>query len=328
MKPEQANTPANYLDIAKRNKYDVVISVSNDLPSGSGELPVEVDKRKLTKVALRHLSWAEVIHDARMTLSHGESTTACKRGSCTNFSDTSNTPNPGPQNSSTRAGTGYRSATRSAPERRSGDPKAASIADSWIALARNLALRFTAELGVSVKHLLPRRVVNDASYRTELTVKELANDGTSTAVLRIPYATGQLTIIADMRTNKITCSTQVTAPDEGTAGKRVTWMLCQLKNAPADLLIEATSTCGPHHRPCEPLTLTDNQSGQLHSFTLMRTFTLGATSCTAASLIGSITHSAETFYAEVIQSVREWVPAAPTASVLGRDERTHDEEGA
>lgn len=95
---------------------------------------------------------------------------------------------------------------------RSGDPKAASIADSWIALARNLALRFTAELGVSVKHVLPRRAVSDAIYRTELTVEELANDGTFTAALRIPYAAGQLTIIADMRTNKITCSTAVTAP--------------------------------------------------------------------------------------------------------------------
>ncbi|MBQ7803043.1 hypothetical protein [Rhodococcus sp. (in: high G+C Gram-positive bacteria)] len=125
-----------------------------------------------------------------------------------------------------------------------------------------------------------RRVVNDASYRTELTVEELANDGTFTAVLRIPDAAGQLTIIADMRTNKITCSTQVAAPDEGTAGKRVTWMLRQLKNAPADLLIEATFT-GPGSSTCEPHTavrvtpriLTDNQSGQLHSFTLMRTFT-------------------------------------------------------
>lgn len=61
----------NYLDIAKKNKYDVVISLSNDLPAGAGELPVEVDKRKLTKIALRHLSWAEVIHEARMVLSHG-----------------------------------------------------------------------------------------------------------------------------------------------------------------------------------------------------------------------------------------------------------------
>src|SRR3546814_8791645 len=40
---------------------------------------------------------------------------------------------------------------------RPGDPKAAAVAQSWIALARNLALRFTADLGVVVKHVLPRR---------------------------------------------------------------------------------------------------------------------------------------------------------------------------
>ncbi|GEM_PF-193911 len=325
----------SYLDIAKRNKYDVVISLSNDLPSGAGELPVEVDKRKLTKVALRHLSWAEVIHEARMTLSHGRIDNPLQAWILHEFLRYIEHPKSGASEfvDMGRHWVSIRDAI-SAGTLRSGDPKAASIADSWIALARNLALRFTAELGVSVKHVLPRRAVNDARYRTELTVEELANDGTFTAVLRIPDAAGQLKIIADMRTNKITCSTHVTAPDEGTAGKRVTWMLRQLKNAPADLLIEATftapasSTCEPHTTVrVTPRILTNNQSGQLHAFTLMRTFTLGGKRAgTAASFIGSVTHSAETFYAEVIQPVREWVPAAPKASELGRDEHTDDEE--
>lgn len=217
---------------------------------------------------------------------------------------------------------------------RSGDPKATSIADSWIALARNLALRFTAELGVSVKHVLPRRAVNDATYRTELTVEELANDGTLSAVLRIPDAAGELKVIADMRTNKVTCSRVVKAPDEGTAGKRVTWVLRQLKNAPADLLIEATFT-GPTSSTCEPHAdvrttpriLTDSQSGQLNSFSLIQTFTLGGKRAgTAASFIGSVTQSAESFYAEVIQPLREWVPAAPKGSDLQREEHIDDEE--
>src|SRR5690606_38581762 len=47
----------NYLDVARRKKYDVVVGLSNDVPASAGELPVEVDRRKLTKVALRHLSW-------------------------------------------------------------------------------------------------------------------------------------------------------------------------------------------------------------------------------------------------------------------------------
>ena len=110
-------------------------------------------------------------------------------------------------------------------------------------------------------------------------------------------------------------------------------MLRQLKNAPADLLIEATftnptsSTCEPHTTVrATPRTLTDNQTGQLHSFTLMRTFPLGGKRAgTAASFIGSVTHSAETFYADVIQPLREWVPAAPKATELGRDEHGDDE---
>lgn len=324
----------NYLDIAKKNKYDGVISVSNDLPAGAGELPVEVDKRKLAKVALRHLSWAEIIHEARMVLSHGGIDNPLQAWILHEFLRYIEHPKSGASEfvDMGRHWVSIRDAI-SAGTLRSGDPKAASIADSWIALARNLSLRFTAELGVSVKHVLPRRAVSDAGYRTELTVEELANDGTFTAVIRIPDAAGHLRVIADMRTNKITCSTQVTAPDEGTAGKRVTWMLRQLKNAPADLLIEATftnptsSTCEPHTTVrVAPRTLTDNQTGQLNSFTLMRTFPFsGKRAGTAASFIGSVTHSAETFYADVIQPIREWVPAAPKATELERDEHTDDE---
>lgn len=325
----------NYLDIAKKNKYDVVISLSNDLPAGAGELPVEVDKRKLTKVALRHLSWAEVIHEARMVLSHGGIDNPLQAWILHEFLRYIEHPKSGASEfvDMGRHWVAIRDAI-SAGTLRSSDPKAASIGDSWIALARNLALRFTAELGVSVKHVLPRRAVNDAIYRTELTVQELANDGTFTALLRIPDAAGELKVIADMRTNKVTCSTVVKAPDEGTAGKRVTWVLRQLKNAPADLLIEATFT-GPTSSTCEPHAdvrttpriLTDSQSGQLNSFSLMQTFTLGGKRAgTAASFIGSVTQSAESFYAEVIQPLREWVPAAPKGSDLQREEHIDDEE--
>lgn len=325
----------NYLDIAKKNKYDVVISLSNDLPAGAGELPVEVDKRKLTKVALRHLSWAEIIHEARMVLSHGGIDNPLQAWILHEFLRYIEHPKSGASEfvDMGRHWVAIRDAI-SAGTLRAGDPKAASIADSWIALARNLALRFTAELGVSVKHVLPRRAVNDATYRTELTVEELANDGTFSAVLRIPDAAGELKVIADMRTNKVTCRTVVTAPDEGTAGKRVTWMLRQLKNAPPDLLIEATFT-GPTSSTCEPHAdvrttpriLTDSQSGQLNSFSLMQTFTLGGKRAgTAASFIGSVTQSAESFYAEVIQPLREWVPAAPKGSDLQREEHIDDEE--
>ena len=309
----------NYLDVAKKNKYDVVISLSNDLPAGAGELPVEVDKRKLTKVALRHLSWAEVIHEARMVLSHGGIDNPLQGWILSEFLRYIEHPKSGAAEfvDMGRHWVSIRDSV-SAGTLRPGDPKAAAVAQSWIALARNLALRFTADLGVVVKHVLPRRVVNDADARTALTVNELANDGTFSATLRIPDAAGELRVTADLRTNKVSCSTTVSAPDEGTSGKRVTWVLRQLKNAPAELLVEALFT-GPASSTCEtvasarttPRLLTDSQGGQLSSFVLTQSFTLGSKrSGTAASFINSVTSSAEIFYSEVVQPLREWVPAA------------------
>nr|WP_202022430.1 TerD family protein [Rhodococcus sp. MS13] len=325
----------NYLDVAKKNKYDVVISLSNDLPAGAGELPVEVDKRKLTKVALRHLSWAEVIHEARMVLSHGGIDNPLQGWILSEFLRYIEHPKSGAEEfvDMGRHWVSIRDSV-SAGTLRPGDPKAAAVAQSWIALARNLALRFTADLGVVVKHVLPRRVVNDAEARTALTVNELANDGTFSATLRIPDAAGELRVTADLRTNKVSCSTTVSAPDEGTAGKRVTWALRQLKNAPEDLLVEALFT-GPAASTCEILTsaratprlLTDGQGGQLTSFVLTQSFPLGSKRAgTAASFISSITSSAEVFYSEVVQPLREWVPAAPKASDLPREEQVDNED--
>lgn len=325
----------NYLDVAKKHKYDVVISLSNDLPAGVGELPVEVDKRKLTKVALRHLSWAEVIHEARMVLSHGGIDNPLQGWILSEFLRYIEHPKSGAAEfvDMGRHWVSIRDSVGTGTLR-AGDPKAAAVAQSWIALARNLALRFTADLGVTVKHVLPRRVVNDAEARTALTVNELANDGTFSATLRIPDAAGELRISANLRTNKVSCSTTVSAPDEGTAGKRVSWILRQLKSAPEDLLVEAAFT-GPAASTCEtlasaratPRLLTDGQGGQVSSFVLTRAFTLGSKrSGTAASFINSVTGSAESFYADVVQPLREWVPSAPKAADLPREEQPDELE--
>ena len=54
----------NYLDLARDNGFDAVITISNQLAPAMGVHPVDVDKRKLRKVALHHVSWAEVVSAA------------------------------------------------------------------------------------------------------------------------------------------------------------------------------------------------------------------------------------------------------------------------
>lgn len=52
----------SYLDIARIEGFDAVITISNEIPPIAGQHPTVVDKRKLRRVALHHLSWTKVAH--------------------------------------------------------------------------------------------------------------------------------------------------------------------------------------------------------------------------------------------------------------------------
>ncbi|MFF2086110.1 TerD family protein [Nocardia sp. NPDC058176] len=310
----------NYLDIARRKKYDVVVSLSNDIPAGPGELPVQVDRRKLAKVALRHLSWAEVAHEARMLLSHGGIDDALQAWVLAEFLRFLDHPRSGAAEfvDMGRHWVTVRDAV-TAGTLRAGDQKALAVADTWVSLCRHLALRLTAELGVEVKHILPRKFQSDPATRAAAIAERLAADGSFEAVLRIPDTVGDLTVLADVRTNKVHCRIALAAPDEGTSGRRVTWLIKQLTDAPGRVQVEAVfSERGTES--CElldtvranPKSLTDGRTGSIVSFTLEQSFPMGnKRSGTAASFIASVTSATDTFYGSVVQPLREWVPAAP-----------------
>ncbi|WP_280779273.1 TerD family protein [Rhodococcus opacus] len=310
----------NYLDVARKKQYDVVVSLSNDVPASAGELPVEVDRRKLAKVALRHLSWAEVAHEARMLLSHGGIDDDLQAWILAEFLRYLDHPRSGAAEfvDMGRHWVTVRDAV-TAGTLRAGDQKAAAVADTWVSLSRHLALRLTAELGVTVKHILPRRHGSDPAARNAAVAERLATDGVFEAVLRIPETAGDLVVIADVRTNKIRCRTTVEAPNEGTSGRRLSWLLRQLKDVPGDVQVEAVfSERG--NEACEhldtvradPKVLTNGRSGDIVSFSLEQAFPMGGRrSGTAASFITSVTSSTDAFYGTVVQQLREWVPAAP-----------------
>ncbi|WP_054247742.1 TerD family protein [Rhodococcus opacus] len=324
----------NYLDVARKKKYDVVVSLSNDVPASAGELPVEVDRRKLTKVALRHLSWAEVAHEARMLLSHGGIDDALQAWILAEFLRYLDHPRSGAAEfvDMGRHWVTVRDAV-TAGTLRGGDQKAAAVADTWVSLSRHLALRLTAELGVTVKHILPRRHGSDPAARNAAVAERLATDGVFEAVLRIPETAGDLVVIADVRTNKIRCRTTVEAPNEGTSGRRLLWLLKQLKDVPGDVQVEAVfSERG--NEACEhldtvradPKVLTNGRSGDIVSFSLEQTFPMGGRrSGTAASFITSVTSSTDEFYGTVVQQLREWVPAAPKQNEPPRSDTAQSE---
>jgi len=56
----------NYLEIAREQGFNAVITISNEIPAMPGQHPTKIDKRKLKKVQLHHWSWTEVLAEAVM----------------------------------------------------------------------------------------------------------------------------------------------------------------------------------------------------------------------------------------------------------------------
>jgi stress response protein SCP2 len=317
LRREQAE---NYLDVARQQGFDAVITLSNEIAPAAGEHPVGVDRRKLNKVALFHLSWAEVLHEAQMVLAHRGVDDPLQAWLLHEFIRYLQHPRSGaagfddmgsswvPVREAVAAGT-----------LRAGDRKVPGVVDAWTRLVRHLSLRLTAELGVTVAHVLPRKLATDPEARTRAGVEDLVATGALTATLKVPGAVGPLGVVADLRTAQVRVSTKVPAPQEGTAQRRITWLLRQLKDAPDDVLIDV-AFAGTSDSTCEllrdvrdkPAALVGSTKAEVASFTLSRSMPLGTKrSGLRGAFVPSVTVAVESFYKDVVQQVRPWVAPAP-----------------
>lgn len=322
----------NYLDVAREQGFDAVVTLSNDIAPAAGEHPVEVDKRKLRKTALHHVSWAEVLHEARMVLTHGGLDDPLQawvlhelirylthpRSGAVTYDDM------GP------AWVAARQAV-AAGTLRASDRKTPVVADAWARLVRQLSLELTADLGATVSQVLPRKLAADRTARLQAASEQLSSAGTLEATFRIPDAAGPLTVVADLRTTQVRTSTAIDAPVEGGPQRRITWLLRQLKAAPDGLLVEvlfgsdAESTCellGDVRD--KPAALLRDRAAEVERFSLTLIAPLGTKrSGIRGAFIPSVIGAVETFYRNVLQPVRQWSPPAPklpTGSLTGPPE--------
>lgn len=60
----------SYLDVAKEQGFDCVVTISNQISRIPGQHPVTVDKRKVRRVSLHHISWSRILTEAMLQKSH------------------------------------------------------------------------------------------------------------------------------------------------------------------------------------------------------------------------------------------------------------------
>ena len=228
-----------YLDVAKNQGYDALVTISNELVTTPGEHPTALDKKKLKKVDLHHLSWSQIHTEAvieRVNRSVADPDQAWilaelirylehPRSGAVDFDD---------------MGRNWVAVRDGAVDRtlRPTDPGAADVVGRFGQLIAFAGMRLSRQLGVDVRPALSRRELQDAPGRIQRAAATLADESTMTGSLQVPYAVAPITVTADLRSGRVTCAVAMDAPKQGKAATRVRWLLRQLVEAPDGLLVD------------------------------------------------------------------------------------------
>lgn len=313
-----------YLDVARTQGYDVVLTISNQIPPAPGVHPVDVSKAKLRKVQLHHLSWAEILTIAVTQRVHrgvsdpdqawilGELIRYLEhpKSGALDFSDMGAAWVP--VREAVAAGT-LRVRDKGLPE----------VVSRWEQLLRFVALRLGRELGANVQVVTGR---GEPGKRLAQQAKSLVENGTLTGSLRIPGAAADLEIVADVRAARVIASAEIAAPKEGRPQTRVNWLVRQLDDAPGGLRIDGlfagtrTSTSELLRVVREnPSVLLDPAKRDFRAFRVAAASAMGTKRGTGrASFIDSVLAAVDGFYEAVLQRVRPWTPRAPQLPRGGR----------
>ncbi|MEU7026761.1 TerD family protein [Streptomyces sp. NPDC046275] len=307
--PLKSEQVQDYMDIAARRGYEAVITLSNDVAlEGTPLVDVKIDGRRKHKVALRHLSWAEVAHQAQMLIRHegvGNAAHAWLLQELLHYLQHENSgchgfQNMGPAWVPVRNGIDTETLCQ-------GDPRALEVVESWERLVRQVCLRLGGELGQKVLPVQRARRGSDPMSRRAELADRLCEDGRLTAEVRMDGAQNILTVTADLRTGRIRTSVEVAAPEGGyplSVAKRLVRVLAE---APADLHVETLVEGGNGPRGTlerlrpEPGDLLPKDGAAINGFRLSLFKGMGASrGSTESGFIRSVDDAVDRFHGSVV----------------------------
>ena len=296
-----------------------MLTISNQITASPTESPVAFDPKKLKKVALRHLSWWQVMTEARVEHKHrgiSDPDQAWLLGELIAYLDNERAGAVGFEDMG-QNWVGVRDGARQKTLRLSG-ADVREVARRWEEFVQYLALGLCQDLGKDVAPMWPKKL--DAAGRSVAAVKLLVDEGKLSAAIRVPGAIAAIELDADLRTRLFTTAVEVIAPREGRAKTRIGWLTRQLRDAPDDLRIEVrypnareTSTTSLKEAREKPdrLLLASDSKREPRSFRLSMARTGAKRGRGPGSFVYESKAQTLDFYRLALQGLRAWSAAAP-----------------
>ena len=310
-----------YVEDARANGIDAVITISNEFTSRVEQSPVTLPKRLLNRVKLYHLSWRlilstavllknrEQINDREKSFVISELIRFLRDDSVGN-KRFSLMPPPWTEICS-EASMGSRLKVS--------DPRVSDVAGSLTQEFSEIALNLTDHLGVDCKAKIPVSFVADAAAWQKHIVKGLVEKRLAKCAYDIPNAANPLEVEIDLAKNTISVGMEMKVPlERSTLAGKINFLLRQLKNAEdgksyvkvrwnsraADEFIEM--------KKLEPSSFKDRGSNTtILSLTPMMQIHSSKVFNSRKNFISELEGLVTDFYDTHAQYLKSWVPKAP-----------------
>ena len=308
-----------YLDLARANSIDAVLSISNHYATKSTDYPIALDPKKMRRMAIHHWSWVRVLTEAEVQKQYRgvkDPDQAYILGELIRYlSD----PRSGVVqfNDMGASWVAVRDGARLHTLRKT-DPNVTAVASRWDDLVQYLVLHLTRDLGRDVRQLLTRQE-KTAATRHQALKDALVSRGQLYAELQIPHTAGPLEISVDLIARQVTIATELEAPKEGKSRGRVGWLMRQMAKAPADATIEArisrlstTLAASLGSMREDPSPLLPDATREIRGFRVSLTRDLGMNRMAGrGAFIDSVIDAVTLYYRDVLQNLTAWRPSAP-----------------
>lgn len=326
-----------YLDVAKEQGFDGLLTISNQIVGGTGEHPIRVSKVKTKRVQLSHLSWSRILSQAHMVKEHygvSDPDQAWILGELIRYLEYEGSG----ALKFDDMGQNWASIRSAARHETLGlrDEGVEETAGRWDQLIQFLCLTLSARLGEQVHPVLSRKEAADPGSRIGALARDLVESGTLSGAIKIPNAVGPIYLKANLRRMIAQATVEIGAPDLKKPTARLNWLLRQIPNAPSDVRLAVAfahkSTTMSEllgQATADPKSVLMDVSHPPRSFSLTLAQDVGSKRKAGhGGFITDVSALLDRFYRDVVQDLSEWTPPPPQLSPVDDGGSELNEEGS
>lgn len=329
-----ADQVQRYLEMAKANYIDAVITVSNQFVSRADHSPVSVPKPLLRKTGLFHWSWTWIATQCEI-LAHQKAVDDVEQAFLLDeFLRLLNHPGTGVERFS-QMGPSWKDLVQAVANQSNLKKTATEVEESvacWYQEERDISLQLSRHVGQPVETVIERRLRDDPVARLKDGIGMLVEHHTLKSIFRIPDSAGDIDVCADLTRKTITAGIKIKAPlDRKSTKARLNWLLRMLKEDDPRIMVRAhwpgrappTQAALLHLRDNPEALASSSKETAPHSFEVLLVEGSGKRFGGRRTFIEDLEKVVPDFYDLIGQYLRTW-QAPPPRPVKAR-ETSHDE---